>query len=80
MARCSATEPRTTSRRTMSGKSIFSALTGLFSLNRRGNYSRFIPRDGANGLMRDTWSGIGLRLAEAAQKIGNEANEKAKEK
>lgn len=61
----------------MKKRSIISTIPEVFSLNAKSDYSRFVVREGANGMMRDRWIAIGNRLNASAQKVGKEANGQA---
>ena len=62
----------------MKKRSILATLPAVFSLNAKSNYSRFLVRDGAAGMMRDAWAGIGRRLDGATRQVGKEADGQAK--
>jgi hypothetical protein len=61
----------------MKKRSVISTVPEVFSLSAKSDYSRFVVRDGASGMMRDTWISIGNRLNTAIHKVGKEANGQA---
>lgn len=55
-------------------RSVISTIPSVFSLSSKADYSHFVIRDGAEGMMRETWASIGERLDAAISKVGKESN------
>lgn len=57
-------------------KRVIPTIPEVFSL--RGNdYSQFVVRGGASGMIRQTWSTMGNRLRNAAAEVGRNGQKKA---
>ncbi|BBL72041.1 hypothetical protein [Methylogaea oryzae] len=54
------------------------AVASVFSLLPNSDYSRFVPQQGAEGMMLETWTAIGERLEKATATVGQEAHGKKK--
>ncbi len=55
-------------------RSVISTIPSVFSLPSKADYSHFVIRDGAEGMMRDTWTSIGERLNTAISKVEKDSN------
>lgn len=60
--------------------SLLDAFSEVFSLQPNSDYSRFVPKGGAAGMMRDQWQAIGQRLEQAAIKVGKNETHGAQKK
>lgn len=61
----------------MKKRTVLSSIPEVFSLKPSGGYGRFVPREGAAGMMRDQWAAIGQRLTRASDTVGTDSRVQA---
>lgn len=58
-------------------KKLIASIPTVFTL--AGNdYSRFLVRGGAEQMMTDAWQGVGIRLSNAIEKVGQDVKQTRK--
>jgi hypothetical protein len=55
---------------------VLKAMPQVFSLNANSDYSRFVVRGGAAGMMHDTWVSVGKRLNNSMNKVAADVDKK----